>query len=260
MSARNLDMSGKDIPQPVARALNRADDDAAADPVEQLHCDFWPTSLAVQMTATQYTTPSPNVDATIKTINGKVNELLSIAKAYGVSAVEGMSGSGNITLDVHATGPIKNTDAMRFSGSGALQSASLTMPALKQPINVRNANIEFTQNSMNMTNVAASLGSTNATGNLSMANFQAPRLTFALTADKMNVTELQKITGGSSPQKAPRQKRASGRIVEPHARLPMRRRRREPSMLQTATGNGTIAVGTLKYEQTVLRTCSRTSA
>ena len=53
----------------------------------------------------------------MKTVNGKVEELLGIAKAYGVGAVEGMSGSGNVSLDVHATGPIKNTDAMNFSGT-----------------------------------------------------------------------------------------------------------------------------------------------
>ena len=53
------------------------------------------TSLAVQMTIAQYTSTSPNVDASLKTINGKVDELLNIAKAYGVSGAEGMSGSGS---------------------------------------------------------------------------------------------------------------------------------------------------------------------
>src|ERR1019366_1693816 len=150
------------------------------------------TTLAAQMTLSQYTGNAPNVDATLKTVNGKVNELLGIAKAYGITAVEGMSGTGNISLDIHATGPIKNTNAMNFSGSGALQNASLKVPSLTQPVNVRNANLQFTQNSVNLTNLAASLGSTNASGNLSVANFQAPRLTFALAADKLNVVELQK--------------------------------------------------------------------
>ena len=68
-------------------------------------------------------------------------------------------------------GPIKNTDAMNFSGSGALQNASLKMPSLTKPVNVHNANMQFTQNSVNLTNLSASLGSTNANGNLSIANF-----------------------------------------------------------------------------------------
>ncbi len=84
------------------------------------------------------------------------------------------------------------------------------MPSLTQPLNVRNANMQFTQNSVNLTNLAASLGSTNASGNLSMANFQAPRLTFALVADKLNVAELQKITAGSPKRRRRRRPRPLG--------------------------------------------------
>ncbi len=250
VSARNLEMTGKQIPQPVRVPAI----DLTMTPQQIQSNNFTATSgstsLAIQMTLTQYATVSPNVDATVKTINGKVNELISIAQAYGVSAAEGMSGSGNITLDVHATGPIKNTDAMKFSGSGALQNASLKMPSLTQPLNIHSANLQFTQNSMNITNLGLSLGSTNANGNLNVANFQAPHLTFALNADKVNVTELEQITGGSSPQKAPPKKRAdaSWNLAPSADAAPAA----QPGFLQTATGNGTVAIGTIVYEQTVL--------
>ena len=181
VNGKNLEVTGSDIPQPVKVPAI----DLAMTPQQIQSNNFTATSggttLAVQMALSQYATNSPSVDATIKTVNGKVEELLGIAKAYGVTAVEGMSGSGSISLDVRATGPIKNTDVMNFSGTGALQNASLKMPSLTQPLHVRNANMQFTQNSVNLTNLAASLGSTNAGGNLSIANFQAPRLTFALT-------------------------------------------------------------------------------
>ncbi|HUI83185.1 MAG TPA: AsmA family protein [Candidatus Binatia bacterium] len=252
VSARKLEMSGKDIPQPVRVPAI----DLTLNPQQIQSNNFTATSggtsLAAQVTLTQYTTVSPNVDASLKTINGKVNELLNIAKAYGVSGTEGMSGSGNISLDLHATGPIKNTNAMKFSGSGALQNASLKMPSLTQPLNVRSANLQFTQNSANISNLAASLGSTNASGNLSVTNFQAPHLTFALSADKLNVTELEQITGSSAPQKAPPQKKAqAGWSLVPAANAAPAKPA-EPSMLATATGNGTISVGTVTYEQTVL--------
>ena len=251
VNARNLEMTGKQIPQPVKVPAI----DLTMTPQQIQSNNFTATSgstsLAVQMTLTQYASVSPNVDAAIKTINGKLNEVLNIAQAYGVSAAEGMTGSGNITLDVHATGPVKNTDAMKFSGSGALQNASLKTPSLTQPLNIRNANLQFTQNSMNITNLAASLGSTNASGSLGVTNFQAPHLTFALNADKLNVTELEQITGGSStPQKAPAKKRAdaSWSLVPIADAAPAA----QPGFLQTATGNGTIAVGTITYEQSVL--------
>jgi uncharacterized protein involved in outer membrane biogenesis len=250
VSARNLEMTGKQIPQPVRVPAI----DLTMTP-QQIQSNTFTatsgsTSLAIQMTLTQYASVSPSVDATVKTVNGKVNELISIAQAYAVSAAEGMSGSGNITLDVHATGPVKNTDAMKFSGSGALQNASLKRRSLTQPLNIHSANLQFTQNSVNITNLGVSLGSTNANGDLSVANFQAPHLTFALNADKLNVTELEQITAGTTPQKTAPKKRAdvSWSLVSNADAAPAA----QPGVLQTATGNGTVAIGTIIYEQTVL--------
>ena len=250
VNGKNLEVTGSDIPQPVKVPAI----DLAMTPQQIQSNNFTATSggttLAVQMALAQYTTNSPTVDATIKTVNGKVEELLGIAKAYGVTALEGMSGSGSISLDVRATGPIKNTDAMNFSGTGALQNASLKMSSLTQPLHVRNANLQFTQNSVNLTNLAASLGSTSAGGNLSIANFQAPRLTFALSADKINVTELQQITNGSE-QKAPAKKKAeaSWSLIPSADASPAAA---QPSLLQSATGTGSIAVGSIVYEETML--------
>ncbi len=250
LNGRKLEVTGSGIPQPVRVPAI----DLTMTPQQIQSNSFTATSgatsLAVQMTLSQYATNSPAVDATIKTINGKVDELLGIAKAYGVSAAEGMSGSGNVSLDVRATGPIKNTDAMNFSGSGVLQNASLKMPSLTQPLHVRNANMQFTQNSVNLTNLAASLGSTNAGGNLSIANFQAPRLTFALNADKINVAEMQKITAGSEPT-APAKKKAeaSWSLVPSADASPAPA---QPSLLESATGSGSLAVGSILYEQTEL--------
>jgi adhesin HecA-like repeat protein len=245
VNGRDLEVTGKDIPQ----AVKVPSLDLALTPQEIRSSPFTATSgattLAGQMTIAQYTTPSPTIDATLKTVNGKVDELLNIAKAYGVTAVEGMSGSGGVTLDLHATGPIKNTDAMTFNGSGAIQNATLKTPSLTQPLNVRNANLQFTQNSINLTNINASLGSTNASGTLSMANFQAPHLTFALSADKINVMELQKLTASTKPAK----RAASSWSLVPTAEAASAP---QPSFLDSATGTGTIAVGTLIYDRTQL--------
>jgi len=247
VNGRNLEVTGKDIPQ----AVKVPSLDLAMTPEEIRSSPFTAssgaTTLAGQMTIAHYTTPSPTLDGTLKTVNGKVDELLNIAKAYGVSAVEGMSGSGAVTLDLHASGPIKNTDAMNFSGSGAIQNATLKTPSLTQPLNIRNVNLQFTQNSLNLSNINASLASTNASGNLSVANFQAPRLTFALSADKLNVTELQKLMASGKP--APAKKADSSWSLVPSAEAAPAP---QPSLLDTATGTGTIAVGTLIYDRTQL--------
>ena len=249
VNGRDLEVTGKDIPQAVkvpALNLTMTPQDIRSGPFT---ATSGATTLAGQMSIAQYTSASPTVDATLKTVNGKVDELLNIAKAYGVTAVEGMSGSGAITLDLHAAGPIKNTDAMNFSGTGAVQNATLRTPSLTQPVNVRNVNLQFTQNSLNLTNLNAAIGSTNATGNLSIANFQAPRLTFALAADKINVTELQKLFASSQP--APVKKsQASWSLVPTAEAAPAPK----PSLLDEATGSGTISIGTLTYDRTVMST------
>ena len=252
VSARNLEMTGKQIAQPVRVTAI----DLTMTPQQVQSNNFTATSggtsLAIQMTIAQYASLSPNINASLKTSNGKVNELLNMAHAYGVRAADGLSGGGNITLEVRATGPIKNANAMKFSGSGTLQNASLKIPSLTQPVDIRSADLKFTQNSMHMTNLAASLGSTNASGNLSMTNFQAPHLTFALAIDKLNVTELEEITAGGGQQKAPAKARAdaSWSLVPAAEAAPAKPA--QPSMLQSATGNGTITAAAITYQQTVL--------
>jgi len=252
VNGRGLEITGKDIPQ----SVRVPQIDLAMTPQDIRSNSFTATAgsttLNAQMALSQYTGNSPSVDATLKTNNAKVDELLSIAKAYGVSAAEGMSGTGNTTLDVHASGPIKNTDAMTFSGSGAIQNAVVKMPQLTQPLNIKNVNLQFTQNTVNLANLGASLGSTNASGNVSVTNFRAPRLTFALNADKINVGELQKILAAPPPaQKTPEKKKAEASwslvpVAEGASAAAA------PSLLDTVTGTGTLAVGSIVYDKTDL--------
>jgi len=247
VNGHNLEVTGKDIPSAVkvpALDLNMTPQDIRSNPFTVTSGG---TTLTGQMSVAQYTSASPTVDATFKTVNAKLEELLNIAKAYGASAVEGMSGSGAVNLDVHATGPVKNTDAMIFSGTGAIQNATLKTPTLTQPVSIKNANLQFTQNSVNLTNLVASVGSTNASGSLSVANFQAPRLTFALAADKLNITELQKLMAANKPAPA-KKAEASWGLVPTAEAAPAP----QPGFFDSATGTGTITVGSLVYDRTVL--------
>jgi len=249
VNGRNLEVTGKDIPQAVklpSLDLNLTPQDIRSAPFIAIS---GATTLSGQLAIAQYTTPLPTVDATIKTVNAKVDELLNIAKAYGVDALKGMSGTGGVTLDLHAVGPIKNTDAMNFSGSGAVQNATLKTPALTQPVSIRNVNLQFTQNSLNLSNINGAVGSNNITGNLSVANFQAPRLTFALTADKLNVMELQKLVASDKPAPA-KKAEASWSLIPSAEAAPAAAPK--PSFLDEATGSGTIAVGSLIYDRTVV--------
>ncbi|HEY2911929.1 MAG TPA: AsmA family protein, partial [Candidatus Angelobacter sp.] len=131
---------------------------------------------------------------------GPLGEILDLARTAGVSAVEGISGDGNLTLAVKGQGPIKNTSALDLSGTGKISNANLKLPSLTKPLQVRNSDIQFSKNTIGLQNVNAGIGQTNATGTLALRNFDAPQVQFTLNVDKVNVAELQQIFNAAPAQ------------------------------------------------------------
>lgn len=108
LNASNLVITSKDIPQPVKVASI----DLALTPQTIKSNDFsattGSTTVNVNFALNQYTSPNSTIDATVRAPNANVAEILNIADAAGVSAVQGIKGSGLLTLDLHAQGPTKN--------------------------------------------------------------------------------------------------------------------------------------------------------
>lgn len=253
LSARNLDISSREIPQPVKVPAV----DLALTPDTIRSNDFsataGSTTVNVNFALSQYTSPNSAINATLRAPNAKVGELLNIAKAVGVSAVEGMSGDGVLTLDVHAQGPIKNMSALAFSGTGKLQNATLKLPSLTKPIQVRNADLGFSQNSATMKNLAASVGQTNASGDLVLKNFAAPQVQFTLNADKVDVAELQQLVAAApAPQKRSAVEPSFWRIVPAAQAETGAAPAAQSGLLNKITGGGTVAIGTVKYNDLLL--------
>ncbi|MGZ4899996.1 MAG: AsmA family protein, partial [Candidatus Angelobacter sp.] len=247
LSARNLDISGKEIPQPVKVneiALTLTPDIVRSN---EFAATTGSTTVNVSFALSQYSAPNSSIIATLRAPNARIGEIINIAKAAGVSAVEGMSGDGNLTLDVRAQGPTKNLSALNFDGTGKISNATLNMPSLTKPVQIRNSDMRFSQNSASLQNISITLGQTNAGGTLTLKNFDAPQVQFALNADKVNVAELQQIFAATPAQPA---KRAGGfwRLV-PEASA---QTKSEPSLLTKMAGGGTIAVGVIQYDDLIL--------
>jgi len=226
---RNISISGKDIPQPV-----RSDAiDLALTPSEirsnQFSAASGRTSVSVRAAVRQYTEPTPVIDASASTGDADLGELLDVARAWGVGA-EGAKGTGRITLDVHASGPI---DALALSGSGRLREATLTTTALTQQVRVPAADVTFSQDAASIQGVTASIGKTTARGRLSVRSFRAPRVDFDLTADRIDVAELQQLVPPSSGK-------AAAKPAD------------NDSILLRTTGTGQLRVGTIVQEQLTL--------
>lgn len=184
---------------------------------------------------------------------GPVGEILELARTAGVSAVEGMSGDGTLTLAVKGQGPIRNTSALDLSGTGKISNANLKLPSLTKPLQVRNSDIQFSKNSIQLQNVNAGIGQTNANGVLTLKNFDAPQAQFTLNVDKVNVTELQQIFNAAPAQ----QKRAAEEhdfwsiVPKADAQEPANNNP-QPSLLTKMTGGGTVTIGTIQYDDLIL--------
>ncbi|HYX69161.1 MAG TPA: AsmA family protein [Terriglobales bacterium] len=247
LAGRGLNLSGGGLKQP----LQVPSIALSFTPQEIRSTAFQATSggstLSGQFTLTQYATPAAALDLILKTQNADLGEVLSLAHVYDVPAAEGLSGSGRVSLDLHAAGPLEGAAPFTYSGSGKLMNASLNMPAFTKPVRVGNADIQFARDSAVLTNLSAGMGQTNVSGTLTMRNFLAPQVQFNLAADKMVVSEWQQMVASGPPQRAA----ASGGFwsVAPRA---FAAAPPQESILMRATGTGTLTVGTILYDQLVL--------
>jgi hypothetical protein len=133
---------------------------------------------------------------------------------------------------------------MIYSGTGSLQNATINTPTLTKPLIVRNANLQFAQNSAVLNNLQASLGSTNASGQATVRNFAAPQIQFNLSADKLNITELQQITAGSAPAKRT--------ALDRWSLVPAAEAATPGSSISHIAGTGTLNVASIIFDQLVL--------
>jgi hypothetical protein len=250
-SAHNLEISGKQLPQPVkineiALTLTpeaiRSNDFAATEGSTTVNASF---------VLTNYSGANSAISAALRAPNARLGEIINIAQAAGVSAAEGISGDGTLNLDVHAQGPTKNMSALNFSGTGKLSNATLKTPSLTKPVQVHNSDIQFSQNSVSLQNVAATVGQTNVNGTLTLKDFAAPQVQFTLNADKVNVAELQQLFNAAPAQPAKHAAERDFWRLTPQAEA-QQTANSEPSLLSKMTGGGTVTVGAIQYDDLLL--------
>lgn len=72
------------------------------------------TSADVQFALDQYLSAAPTVNATLRANGAELPALLSMAKAYGVTALNNVTGQGTLNVDLHAAGPIHSSPQPRW--------------------------------------------------------------------------------------------------------------------------------------------------
>jgi len=129
VNGQNIQMSGKDIAQPIQiQAIN-----LELTPTQIQSAPFnvvsGGTTVNAQFDLQQYLSNSPLINATLKAPNAQLQSILSMAKAYGLSGLEKISGNGIINLNMHAAGPVKgvtSAEIMRaLNGTTTLNVSNL---------------------------------------------------------------------------------------------------------------------------------------
>ena len=143
--------------------------------------------------------------------------------------------------------------ALDLSGTGKISNANLKLPSLTKPLQVRNSDIQFSKNSIGLQNVNAGIGQTNATGTMTLRNFDAPQVQFTLNVDKVNVAELQQIFNAapSQPKRAALEHDFWSIVPKANAQAPANSNP-QPSLLTKMTGGGTVTIGMIQYDDLVL--------
>jgi uncharacterized protein involved in outer membrane biogenesis len=191
------------------------------------------TRIYASAVISKYNTPEATLLATLSASGANLGELLNVAMAYGVNALDGAAANGTVSIDMRLTGKLKGSTPWDYSGKGSLRDGSLTVAAFKRPIQIASADVKFEEDRAVIENLACSLGSSHLKGSLSVRNFTAPDLRFTGDLDQLNVVELQQLAADS----------AAG------AGATARTAKKEPPKV---TGQGKLSIGKLVYDAFVL--------
>ncbi|MBV9611046.1 MAG: AsmA family protein [Acidobacteriaceae bacterium] len=147
LSARQLEISGGEIRTPVS--VPQVTLALSPDMVRSnsFTAQSGSTALSGAFAVSHYRTHNPVIDATLKTSGANIAELLNIAKAYGVSAAQGVTGSGTLSVDVHVQGPVEQTAQLVYSGTAQIPNATLAMKSMSEPLGISGADLRFAQSS-----------------------------------------------------------------------------------------------------------------
>jgi uncharacterized protein involved in outer membrane biogenesis len=106
ITAKNIQLSGKDIAEPIqipSVTLSLTPSQVQSNAFNMISGG---TTLNVQLGVHNYSSPKPVVDASVRAANAQLPAILSLAKAYGVTALDKVSGAGTMNLDMRAAGPV----------------------------------------------------------------------------------------------------------------------------------------------------------
>lgn len=209
----NLEAAGGEVKQPVRTgriALELTPDVIRSRPFE---VESGPTKLTAFFALANYS-QTPRLEASAFAANSNLADLVRMAQAYGVSAAQGASASGQAAFRLRIHGPLVKGTALNYSGDASLAGAEVQLPSLTKPVRVDKASLKFEADSAVVENASLRIGNSHLQGGLRVRNFSRPHLTLQAQVDRLAASEMKgllKPTPGA-PSSAPPRLTADGTI------------------------------------------------
>jgi AsmA protein len=108
ITGSNIQLSGKSIAQPIQIPSVNMNLTPSQVQSNSFNVVSGGTTLNTQFTVRNYQSSSPTVDATVRAPNAQLPVILAMAKAYGVTSLDKVSGEGTMNLNMKASGPVKS--------------------------------------------------------------------------------------------------------------------------------------------------------
>src|SRR6202142_849135 len=108
VTGHDIQISGKEIAKPVEVKTVTITLNPTEVRSDNFNVTSGGTTAAVQFSVKSYTSNTPVVDATLRAPQAALPDLLAMAKAYGVTSLDKVSGAGNLSLDMHAAGLLQS--------------------------------------------------------------------------------------------------------------------------------------------------------
>jgi uncharacterized protein involved in outer membrane biogenesis len=136
IGGRELRISGAGIPQPVdIRTLDLALTPAAIRS-DEFTAVSGTTKVLGKFSLLQYASNSPEVDIALKGPGATLPEIQSIAKAYGITGLDQISGEGSLDFDLRARGLLQS-----FSAAAVVKALNGTIHVNFSPLQLAGFNI-----------------------------------------------------------------------------------------------------------------------
>lgn len=108
ITASNIEMSGREIAQPVHIQTINLHLTPAQIQSDPFVITSGGTAMNAQFAVRDYVSPTAVMNAALRAPNAQLPAVLAMAKAYGVKGLDKVSGAGALNLDMHVAGPVKS--------------------------------------------------------------------------------------------------------------------------------------------------------